>query len=135
VAVVHVLYCRFHNANNFFSGSRFLLHVLYLQKLDNEPYSVKSAVFPYLPITGTFCTIEIPFFASFCFICLYFSVNDDRFYIKKAIMPEQGPPFDVRYGSDAGLIVFFSKNDLPVVHVLIELNVFIYHSFSEVSEL
>jgi hypothetical protein len=119
----------------FFSGSRFWLHVLCLQKLDNEPYSVTSAVYPYLPTTGPFCTIEIPLFASFCFICLYFLVNDERFCIKKAIMPEQGPPVDVRYGSDARPIVFFSKNDLHVVHVLIELNVFIYHSFSEVSEL
>jgi hypothetical protein len=62
-------------------------------------------------------------------------VNDDRFCIKKAIMTEQGRPFDISLGSDAGPIVFFSKNDLYVVRVLIESNVFIYFSFSEVSKL
>jgi hypothetical protein len=50
-------------------------------------------------------------------------------------MTKQGRPFDVSLGSDAGPIVFFSKNDLHVVRVLIESNVFIYFSFSEVSEL
>jgi hypothetical protein len=114
------LYCRFHNANNFYSVSCFLLRVLYLQKLDNQPNSVTSALSPYLLITGPFCTIEIPFFASFCFIFLSFSVNDDWVGIKKVIMTEQGRPFDVSLGSDAGPIFFFSKNDVHVVRVLIE---------------
>jgi hypothetical protein len=94
-----------------------------------------SALFPYLPITVPFCTIEIPFFASFCFIFLSFSAIDDQFGFKKAIMTEQGRPFDVNLGSDAGPIVYFSRNDVHVVHVLIESNVFIIFLFSEVSEL
>jgi hypothetical protein len=35
----------------------------------------------------------------------------------------------------AGPIVYLSKNDVHVVRVLIESNVFIYFSFSEVREL
>jgi hypothetical protein len=50
-------------------------------------------------------------------------------------MTEQGRPFDVSLGSDACPIVYFSKNDAHVVRVLIKSNVFIYFSFSEVSEL
>jgi hypothetical protein len=104
-----------------------------VQKLDNQANSVMSALSPYLLITVPFCTIENPFFASFCFIFLSFSANDDRFGITKPITTEQGRPFDVIL--DAGPIVYFSKNDVHVVRVLIESNVFIYFSFSEVSEL
>jgi hypothetical protein len=50
-------------------------------------------------------------------------------------MTEQGRPFDVSLGSDAGPIVFFSKNNVHVVRVLIESNAFINFLFSEVSEL
>jgi hypothetical protein len=45
------------------------------------------------------------------------------------------PAFDVSLGSDTGPIVYFSKNDLHVIRVLIESNVFIYFLFSEVREL
>jgi hypothetical protein len=79
-------YFRFHNANNFFSVSRYVLHVLYVQKLDNHPDGVTSALSPYLLITVPFCIIEIPFFASFCLIFLSFLANYDRFGIKKVIM-------------------------------------------------
>jgi hypothetical protein len=50
-------------------------------------------------------------------------------------MTKQGRPFDVSVGSDAVPIVFFSKNDVDVVRVLIETNAFIDFLFSEVSEL
>jgi hypothetical protein len=53
----------------------------------------------------------------------------------KQRMTAHGPPFDVSLGSDAAPIVYFSKNDVHVIRVLIESNLFIYFSFSEVSEL
>jgi hypothetical protein len=50
-------------------------------------------------------------------------------------MTAHGWQFDVSLGYDTAPIVYFSKNDVHVVCVLIESNVFIYFSFSEVREL